>query len=101
MSARLSGRNEDVLRLVSEDVVLKSSRDGLVSGKNDLRDYLARVKPVGVWRKATWNRAIGVAQVIGNVRILMVSVGVVANFGFNRCGKISHIEISTRRKISQ
>lgn len=97
MAARIAGRHDDVLRLVSDDVVLRSSRDGRIEGKTGLRDYLLRVKPVGVWRKPTWNDAIGVAQVVGNVRILMVNVGVVAHFGFDRQNKITRIDISTKR----
>lgn len=101
MSARLSGRNEDVLRLVADDVVLKSSRDGIVAGKSHLRDYLSRVKAVGSWGTPTWNRSIGVAEVTGHVRILMVNVAVMAQFGFDRHEMISKIDIATRRKVSQ
>lgn len=100
MAARLSGRNEEVLRLVADDVVLQSSRDGRVAGKHSFRDYIARVKPSGTWRKPTWNRSLNVAEVMGNVRILMLNVPVVAHFTFNSHGKIARINIGTRRKLS-
>lgn len=101
MSARLAGRNEDALRLVSDDVVLRSSRDGEVHGKVGLREYFTRVKAIGSWGTPTWNRAIGVAQIAGNVKILMVNVAVVAQFGFDRQERISRIDISTKRNLKQ
>lgn len=100
MAARLSGRNEELLRLVADDVVLQSSRDGRVAGKPSFRNYIARVKPTGTWRKPTWNRTLNVAEVMGNVRILMLNVPVVAHFAFNAHGKITRINIGTRRKLT-
>lgn len=101
MSARLAGRNDDVLRLVADDVQLESSRDGRVAGKEQFKSYLGRVKPTGTWKPATWNRAIGKAEILGNVKILMVNVGVVAHLSFNRAGKISRIYVGTRRSAGQ
>lgn len=100
MEARLAGRNDDVLKLVADDVILQSSRDGRVEGKQKLRDYITRVKATGSWKKPTWNNSLGVAEVLGNVRILMLSIPVVARFTFNGHGKISRISIGTRRKLS-
>lgn len=101
MSARMAGRNEDVLRLVAEDIELESSRDGRFAGKEAFRRYLGKVKATGTWKAATWNRAIGKAEILGNVRILMVNIGVVAHLGFNRAGKINRIYVGTRRKTVQ
>lgn len=101
MAARLAGRTDDVLRLVADDVLLESSRDGKVSGKEHFRNYLGRVKPTGTWKKATWNRSIGKAEVLGNVKILMVNIGVIAHFGFDRAGKINRIYVGTRKKAPQ
>lgn len=98
MSARLAGRNEDALRLVSDDVILRSSRDGTVHGKAELRQYFMRVKAIGTWGKPTWDRSIGVAQIAGNVRILMVNVAVLAQFGFDKQDRISRIDIAAGRK---
>lgn len=98
MSARLAGRTDEVLRLVSDDVRLESSRDGRFQGRHQFRRYLEKVKPTGTWKQATWNSAIGKAEVLGNVRILMVNVGVVAHMGFNRAGKINDIYVGTRRR---
>lgn len=99
IAARVAGRNDEVLSLVTDDVELTSSRDGKVVGKNQFRSYLSKVKPSGIWKAATWNRAIGKAEILGNVKILMVNVGVVAHFGFNRSGKINRISVGTRRKL--
>lgn len=101
MKARLAGQNDDVLRLVTDDIILTSSRDGVVEGKSKFADYISKVKPTGQWRKAHWNGSIGKAEVAGTVRILMVSVPVVAHFGFDRKGKISRIYVGTRRKASK
>lgn len=101
MSARLAGRNEDALRLVSDNVVLRSSRDGEVNGKAELRQYFTRVKAIGSWERPTWNRSIGVAQIAGNVRILMVNVAVVAQFGFDKQELISRIDIAPKRSLKQ
>lgn len=98
MSARLAGRNADILPLIADSIVLVSSRDGQVRGKPDFERYLSRVKASGTWRKPTWNATISRAQVLGNVRILMLNVGVVAHFGFDRAGRIDRIDITTRRK---
>lgn len=98
MSARLQGRNEDVLRLVTDDVLLNSSREGMVVGASDFSSYLSRVKPTGTWKAATWNKSIGKAEILGNVKILMISVPVIAHFGFDRGAKISQIYVGTRRK---
>lgn len=101
MAARLAGRTDDVMRLVTNDVLLESSRDGSVAGKEQFRKYLGRVKPTGTWKRATWNRTVGKAEILGNVRILMVNVGVIAHFGFDRAGKINRIYVGTRRKARQ
>lgn len=101
MTARLAGRTDDVLRLVTNDVLLESSRDGRFAGKEQFRKYLGRVKPTGRWKSATWNRAMGKAEILGNVRILMVNIGVIAHFGFDRAGKINRIYVGTRRQAQQ
>lgn len=101
MSARLAGRTEEVLKLVSDDVRLESSRDGKVEGREEFRKYLTKVKPTGIWRAATWNRTIGKAEILGSVRILMINVGVVARMGFNKAGKINEIYVGTRGKASE
>lgn len=98
MSARLAGRTEEVLRLVSDDVRLESSRDGKVEGREQFRKYLTRVKPIGTWKAATWNREIGKAEILGSVRIFLVNISVVARMGFNRAGKINEIYVGTRGK---
>ena len=98
MSARLAGRNDEILRLVSDDVKLESSRDGTVVGADNFSSYLSRVKPTGNWKPATWNKAMGKAEVQGNVRILMINVPVIAHFGFNRGGKINQIYVGTKKK---
>ena len=101
MAARLAGQTDEVLRLVTDDVELESSRDGKVAGKDRFKGYLTRVKPTGTWKRATWNTAMGKAEILGNVKILMVNVGVIAHFGFNRSGKINQIYVGTRRKAQQ
>lgn len=100
MEARLSGRNEQVLRLVSDDVTLVSSRDGKYVGKNSLKSYISNVKPSGRWSKPTWNRSLNMAEVKGHVKILMITIPVIAQFSFDRRGKISTINVGTRRKFS-
>lgn len=101
MDARLAGRHDDVLQLVADNVVLTSSRDGRFDGKNRLREYMQRVKASGTWRKATWNDQLGVAQVEGRVRILMLNVAVMAHFGIDPAsGKISRIRIGTKKKVA-
>lgn len=101
MAARLAGRTDEVLRLVTNDVQLESSRDGKITGKDSFKQYLARVKPTGMWKRATWNRAMGKAEVLGNVKILMVNVGVIAHFGFDRSGKINQVYVGTRKKAQK
>lgn len=101
MDARLAGHHDDVLQLVADNVVLTSSRDGRFDGKKSLREYMQRVKASGTWRRATWNDQLGVAQVEGRVRILMLNVAVMAHFGFDPAsGKISRISIGTKKKVA-
>lgn len=100
MTARMAGRHDDVLRLVTDDVVLDSSRDGRVEGKRKFGDYLRRVKACGTWQKAEWNDLLGVTQIEGKVKILMLNVNVMARFGFDhRSGKIQNITIGTKKKM--
>lgn len=101
MSARLAGRTEEILELVSDDVRLESSRDGKLEGREQFRKYLTRVKPVGTWKAATWNREIGRAEILGSVKILLVNVGVVARMGFNKAGQINEIYVGTRGKAKK
>lgn len=101
IAARLAGRNDDVLKLVSEDIELRSSRDGTHAGKRAFSQYLQRVKPTGTWKPATWNRAIDKAEILGNVKILMLNVGVVAHLAFDRRGKINRIYVGTRGKAQK
>ena len=101
MTARLEQRNEDVVNLVSDDIELVSSRDGRIVGKSHFRDYIGRVKPTGTWKPAAWNESIGKAEILGTVRILMINVGVVAHFGFDRTDKINQIYVGTRKKASE
>ncbi|KAI0563075.1 NTF2-like protein [Gracilaria domingensis] len=95
---RMAGNNQKLLNLVSEDVELQSSRDGKFVGKQQFENYLSKVKPTGIWQNATWNNAINRAEILGNVKILMVNVGVVAHMGFNKSGKIDRIYVGTRSK---
>lgn len=99
MDARLAGHNDALLNLVSDDIVLTSSKDGRFEGKSNFRDYVSRVKASGNWGKATWNQALNMAEVQGNVKILMVKVPVLAHFAFDSRGKISTINVGTRRKV--
>lgn len=97
ISARLSGRNEEVLRLVAEDVRLTSSRDGVVHGKKGFADYLERVKASGRWDAARWDASRKRAEVRGLVKVVFVNVNVVAHFGFDRRGRINDIFVGTKR----
>lgn len=97
MQLRKAGRVEELLRLVSDDVVLESSRDGRHAGRDGLERYVRRVKPVGRWEKAAWNEEMGRAEIKGLVKILVVSVNVTAHFGFDRRGKINQIYVGTRK----
>lgn len=101
MTARLAGKHEDVLRLVTDDIQLESSRDGRVVGKKQFKVYLQKAKPTGTWEAARWNGAIGKAEIRGRVKILMVRVGVIAHFGFDRNGKINQIYVGTQRKLNK
>lgn len=62
----------ELLDLVSEDVVLDSSRDGHFEGRPSFEAYVRRVKPTGRWQQAYWNTAANRAEVIGIVKVLMV-----------------------------
>ena len=101
MTARLAGKHEDVLRLVTDDIQLESSRDGRVVGKKQFKAYLQKAKPTGTWEAARWNYAIGKAEIRGRVKILMVRVGVIAHFGFDRHGKINQIYVGTQRRANK
>lgn len=94
----MSGNNEKLLSLVSDDVQLQSSRDGTYVGKDQFSHYLDKVKPTGTWENATWNEEIERAQILGTVRFLMVNVGVVAHMGFDKSDKINRIYVGTRSK---
>lgn len=99
ISARIARQNDEVLKLVSNDVKLVSARDGTYEGKVNFREYLDKVKPTGSWKPATWNESLGKAEVLGTVRFLMINVGVLARFGFDTSGKIKEIHVGQRHKM--
>jgi hypothetical protein len=72
MEWRKEGRVKEVLGLVSENIVLESSRDGRVSGRSKFEEYLRNVKPTGTWAPATWNSEKSRPEICGTVKILMV-----------------------------
>ncbi|CAN8073174.1 unnamed protein product [Agarophyton chilense] len=98
MQLRMAGSNQELLNLVSEDIELQSSRDGKFVGKQQFQGYLTKVKPTGTWQNATWNNAVDRAEILGNVKILLINVGVVAHMGFDRSGKINRIYVGTRSR---
>lgn len=97
MKLRIQGNVDDILKLVSDDVVLKSSRDGEFRGKAQFEKYVRTVKPTGSWQNASWNDEKKRAEIRGLVRILRIPVAVVAHFGFNRSGQIDSIVVGTQR----
>lgn len=97
IAARLAGRKEEVLGLLSDSVKLTSSRDGVFAGKMEFRKYLMRVSATGVWERAFWNFERERAEVRGRVKVLVVPIDVVARFGFDRRGLINDIYVGTKR----
>lgn len=97
IAARLAGRNEEVLGLLSDNVKLTSSRDGVFAGKLDFRKYLLRVPPTGVWQRAFWNFERERAEVRGKVKVLVLPIDIVARFGFDRRGRINDIYVGTKK----
>jgi hypothetical protein len=96
MVYRQQGRVEELLRLVSDDVALDSSRDGRYHGKGELEQYFRRIKPRGMWEPATWNARERRAEIHGVVRILRWNVKVLAHFGFNGKGEINRIYVGVK-----
>lgn len=95
---QLGGREADLERLVATDVVLTSSRDGVHAGRAAFGRYVRKVRPIGDWKDVTWNGAKGTAEARGIVRVVCVSVSVVAVFGFDGRGKINRIFVGRARK---
>lgn len=101
MQLRMAGNKQKLLGLVSDDIELQSSRDGSFVGKQQFSSYLDSVKPTGTWKNATWNKDGNRAEILGNVRIFMVNIGVIAHMKFNNSGRINRIYVGTKSKSSK
>eukprot|EP01089_Gocevia_fonbrunei_P018762 TRINITY_DN643_c0_g1_i1.p1 TRINITY_DN643_c0_g1~~TRINITY_DN643_c0_g1_i1.p1 ORF type:complete len:121 (-),score=28.33 TRINITY_DN643_c0_g1_i1:44-361(-) len=89
MKARMAEDHATLLSLVSDDVVVESSRDGKHEGKDAYTAYLKKIKPTGTWEDPV---ADGDQVLVkGKVTVMFIPWSVGSHFTFNSDGKISHI----------
>ncbi|KAI9031506.1 hypothetical protein DFJ74DRAFT_702514 [Hyaloraphidium curvatum] len=88
---RLANDVNGALALVTDDVVLESSRDGKFSGKEELKKYLEKTPPTGTWDEAA-TLEDGHPVIKGKVKFMFIPVSVKATFTI-RDGKVAHITI--------
>lgn len=82
MELRISKKNDEILDLLDENVVVKSERDGIHTGKQAVKAYINRVPPTGKWEKAQLCEKGNKAYIPGVVNVMWIDWKVFALFSF-------------------
>jgi hypothetical protein len=96
MQLRIDGKINNLLDLLTDNIVLVSERDGEFIGKQKVKAYLEKTKPSGTWAepRLSLSQPEGVTIVVpGQVTFLFMTFDVIASFSVVQGLKISKIEI--------
>jgi len=91
MEHRQAQRNDEVLKLVADNVKLISARDGTFDGKAAFLEYLSKTEPTGTWEDPHDDGAT--ISVPGKVKVALINWSIRATFTFNSNDLIEKIEI--------
>ena len=90
---------DKLLKLLADDIVLTSSRDGTFTGKEEFAQYLTQVPPVGTWdppMQASFKNGETVYVVNGTVPAFFMNWPVEAVFTVNKEGLIRKIDVQRK-----
>lgn len=80
LNARTANEIGKCLTLVTDDVVMVSSRDGTFKGREQFEKYLKKTQPSGTFQEPVLNG--DEVDVVGTVKLIGFEVGVKAHFKF-------------------
>lgn len=94
MELRIAKKNDEILNtLVDDNIVIKSERDGIHTGKQAVKVYLNRIPPQGEWETAIQYQD-NKAYIPGVVRAMWMDWAVFALFSFTDPPKDQPIKIN-------